>query len=222
MRRIAFLAAVALVIAVLAACTAPAASPRAGGVAATAAYRARAVAASTPAAPGPFICSRPVLDSPWDYSGAATTFTSGQYPGLPTFGSAGTDFASATAGIIVPAGDNTAAARANDYRVNGTVVYFEPGVHDIEATMDSGHDSYYVGGYDSASGKAVLDGVDGATDGTGLGGDYFTSSTTEASGASNVVGDTWEYLTIENYTTTLNSTEILGEVSGDRRRHCRR
>lgn len=207
MRRIAFLAGVALVIAVLAACTAtaraPAASPRAG-----------AVAAGAPAAPGPFICGRPVLDSPWDYRGAATTFTSGQYPGLPTFGSAGTDFPSATAGIIVPAGDNTAAALANDYRVNGTVIYFEPGTHDIETTMDSGHDSDYVGGYAPSQGKAVIDGVDGATDGTGTGGDYFTSSTTEASGASNVVNDKWQYLTIENYTTISNSTPVLGEVSG--------
>ena len=175
---------------------------------------ARAASGSgAPTVPGPLICGQAVLDSPWNYTGGATTFTSGQYAGLPTFGSAGTNFPSQTSGIIVPAGNNTAAAMAGTYKLNGYVVYFAPGMHDIEATMNSGHDSVYVGGYTSGLGSAVLNGVDGATEGTGHGGDTFTQSTTENSN-SNVINDTWEYLTVENFTTFNNNTEILGETTG--------
>ena len=80
--------------------------------------------------------------------------------------------------------------------------------------MYSGHDSAYVGGYTPAAGKTIMDGVDGATNGTGLGGSYFTLSTTEGPGVNNIVNDTWEYLTITNFSTTVNSTNVLGETNG--------
>lgn len=166
--------------------------------------------AGAPSVPGPVICGQPVLDSPWYYDGGATTFTSGQYPGLPTFGAAGTDFPAATAGVIVPAGNNTAAAAAADYQLDDTVVYFEPGVHDVEAGMYTGYGSAYVGGWNAGSGEAVIDGVDGATDGTGTGGNRLSES--QASSNSNV-DDDWEYLTIENYTSSLGNS-VMGNING--------
>jgi parallel beta-helix repeat protein len=166
--------------------------------------------AGAPASPGPVICGQPILDSPWDYAGGASAFASGEYPGLPTFGSAGANFPNATAGIIVAPGNNTAAAIAADYQLNNTVVYFEPGQHDIEAGMYTGHGSAYVGGWDAGSGEAVISGVDGATNGTGVGGARLSES--QASPNSNV-DDTWEYLTVENYTSSRGNS-VMGNVNG--------
>jgi hypothetical protein len=151
-----------------------------------------------------------VLDSPWSYAGAATTFTSGEYPGLPTFGSPGTDFPAASRGIIVPAGDNTNAADSGAYKVNNAVVNFEPGMHDITTGMYTGHDSAYVGGYTVSAGKAVIDGVHGATHGTGLGGSYLDLS---APSFGSLVADAWEYLTIENYTSSAAGS-VMGNING--------
>jgi hypothetical protein len=112
--------------------------------------------------------------------------------------------------MVVPPGDNTSAAVNGAYNVNNTVVYFEPGVHKIRGVMYTGHDSAYVGGYTAAAGKAVLDGVDGATQGTGKGGSPLAYST-PSSGDS--VHDTWEYLTIKNYTSSQNNS-VMGNVNG--------
>ena len=168
-------------------------------------------APSAPAAPAApvRICNQPILNSPWYYDGGASTFTSGQYPGLPTFGAAGTDFPAATSGMIVPAGNNTAAGNAGTYNVNNTVVYFEPGQHIMAGTY-TGNNSDYVGGYTAALGSAVINGVDGGTGGTGVGGSTFTASI--ASSGHNVY-DTWEYLTIENFLSTVNGG-VIGDVNG--------
>jgi len=157
------------------------------------------------------ICGQPVLESPWDYNGAPGTYsTSGSPAGLPTFGSAGTDFPSATSVMVVAAGDNTSDAGAGVYNVDNTVVYFEPGVHEIETVMYTGHDSAYVGGYTGAAGKAIIDGVDGATGGTGKGGSRLAYSTPSSG---NNVHDVWEYLTIKNYTSSANNS-VMGNVNG--------
>jgi hypothetical protein len=166
-----------------------------------------------PGAPpaGTSVCGTPVLDSPWGYDGAPGTFTAATEPeGLPTIGSAKSTFPWAKQIIVVPPGDNTQAAAQADYQVNEAVVYFEPGVHKMTGTMYAGHNSAYVGGYTANLGKAVIDGVDGATNGTGLGGSPVAVST---SSSGDNVYDTWEYLTIENYTSSLNSS-ILGNVNG--------
>ena len=169
-----------------------------------------AAGTSAPAAGTP-VCGQAILDSPWDYRGAPGTFTDSRRPaGLPTFGRAGTDFPAARALVVVPAGDNTSAALSGRFNVNNAVVYFEPGVHRIRSVMYTGHDSAYVGGYDPADGKAILDGVDGATDGTGTGGSFLASSTPSSG---NIVRDTWKYLTIENYTASQNNS-IMGNVNG--------
>jgi parallel beta-helix repeat protein len=160
---------------------------------------------------GTSVCGQKILDAPWNYSGVAGTYTtSGSPAGLPTFGSAGTNFPSATSLIVVPPGDNTAEADTGQYNVDNTVVYFEPGEHDIKNGMYTGHDSAYVGGYTRAAGKAIINGVDGATNGTGLGGTVLAYSTPSSG---NDVADAWEYLTIENYTSSRNSS-VMGEVNG--------
>lgn len=170
---------------------------------------AAAPGSSAPATPGPLICGSPVLNSPWYYDGGASTFTSGEYPGLPTFGSAGTDFPAATAGMIIPAGDNTAAGHAGTYNVNNTVVYVEPGQH-IWAGAYVGHNSYWIGGYTPALGRAIINGVDGGTGGTGVGGAGFGIST--PSSGSNIYV-TYEYLTMENMAASENGA-IVGDVNG--------
>ena len=174
------------------------------------AAQALAATKSAPAA-GRAICGRPVLRSRWHYDGPPGVFrTSGAHRGLPTFGTAGSDFPAARSIIAVAAGDNSAAADAGNYEVNHAIVYFEPGRHVIRGVMYTGHDSVYVGGYTATAGGAVLDGVDGATSGTGLGGSFLSSSTASSG---NNVHDTWEYLTIKNYTASRNNS-IMGNVNG--------
>ena len=111
---------------------------------------------------------------------------------------------------MVPAGNNTAAAGGGAYNVDHAVVYFDPGIHQIENVMYTGHDTAYVGGYTPAAGKAVLDGVNGATGSTGKGGSRLANSTPSSG---NNVYDTWEYLTIKNFTSSLNNS-VMGNVNG--------
>jgi parallel beta-helix repeat protein len=170
----------------------------------------RGVATGAPGRGQP-VCGQAVLDAPWHYDGPAGTFrTSGRPAGLPTFGAAGTDFPGAQSIMVVPAGDNTAAALAGTYNVDHTVVYFEPGLHRIRDLMYTGHNSAYVGGYTARAGKAIIDGVDGATDGTGKGGSPLAYSTPSSG---NNVYDTWMYLTVRNYAASENSA-VLGNVNG--------
>jgi hypothetical protein len=168
---------------------------------------------STGSAPtsGTAVCNTSLLDAPWTYHGPAGTFTASSAPkGLPTFGSGGTDFPGATKLVVVPAGDNSEAAQAADYQVDHAVVYFDPGEHKISTTLFAGHDSAYVGGYTAALGKAVIDGVDGATAGTGKEGGSFEVATASSG---STVDDTWEYLTVKNYASSLNSS-VMGNVNG--------
>lgn len=166
-----------------------------------------AVAPASPAG----ICGRAVLHSPWRYNGRAATYTARHEPkGLPTFGSAKSDYPSATKIIIVPAGNNTAAAARADYQVNHAIVYFDPGVHQLKEGMYTGHNTVYIGGYSPSRGVAVLDGVAGATDGTGRGGARLADS---KASTGNDVYDTWEYLTIKDFTSSLNNA-VMGNVNG--------
>jgi hypothetical protein len=156
------------------------------------------------------ICGQPILDSPWNYNGAPGTYTtSGKPAGLPTFSAAGTDFPHATSVLVVAAGDNTSAGDSGAYQVNNTVVYFEPGIHTIQDGMYTGHNSAYVGGYTVAVGKAIIDGVNGATT-TGNGGAYLSLSKPSAN---SLVNNTWEYLTIKNYTSSQNNS-VMGNING--------
>ena len=107
------------------------------------------------------MCGTSILNSPYSYNGGATTFTSGQF-GLPTFGTAGTDFPNATNGVIIPAGNNTTAAGNGTYQADHTVFYWEPGEHIQEGIMYVGINSAFVGGYTAGLGEATIDGVNGA------------------------------------------------------------
>jgi hypothetical protein len=156
------------------------------------------------------ICGQPILDSPWTYSGEPGHYTSSGIPaGLPTFGAAGTDFPRATSILVVRAGDNTSAATSGGYQVDNTVVYFEPGNHTIQGVMYTGRNSVYVGGYSGAAGKAIIDGVNGGT-ATGNGGSYLSLSKSSRDSPAN---NTWEYLTIRNYTSSQNGA-VMGNVNG--------
>ena len=201
---------VAGAVCVLSSCTGGSAPPVKQGHPGQAATGATVLPKSTAPSRGTPVCDQPILKSPWNYDGAPGTFTAASEPkGLPTFGSAGTDFPSATSILVVAAGDNTSAASNAAYALNNTVIYFEPGDHRIENTMNVGHNTAYVGGYVAAVGKAVIDGVNGATNGTGVGGSQATSSTPASNGN---VYDTYEYLTIQGFTSSNNSS-ILGNTS---------
>ena len=164
------------------------------------------VAPSAPAA----ICGSKALRSPWRYDGRVGTYTAKREPkGLPTFGSAKSDFPSATKIIVVPAGNNTVAAVRADYQVSHAIVYFEPGIHQLKDGMYTGHNSVYIGGYSPSRGGAILDGVAGATDGTARGDARLAES---KSSSGNNVYDTWDYLTIRNFTSSLNNS-VMGNVN---------
>ncbi len=166
-------------------------------------------ASGAPASPTP-VCGTSVLNSPYSYNGAAGTYTtSGSPAGLPTFGAAGTDFPTATKIVVIPAGNNSAAAGTGTYEPSNVIYYFEPGTHQING-MYTGHDSVYIGGYNASAGKAIIDGVDGATGGTGKGGNIL-SVAKPSSG--NVVNATWEYLTIKNFASNENNS-VMGNVNG--------
>lgn len=154
--------------------------------------------------PGPQVCGQQVLRSPFRYHGSAvSTASSGTYPGLPTFGRRGTDFPAATKIVVIPPGDNTGPATGGSYGASHTVFYFEPGHHVIRQGMFTGDKSLYVGGYTPAAGAAVLDGASG-TSGNKL--SVSQSGVTDAD-------QTWEYLTIKNFTSSQNDA-VLGDENG--------
>ena len=140
---------------------------------------ARAAVSSAPTSPVA-VCGQAVLNSPYSYAGAATSFTSGEF-GLPTFGAAGTDYPSATTGIVVPAGNN-ASANWDAINNDNTVVYFEPGDH-TNTNVSPGNNSAYLGGFTSALGEAAIDG-------TGQPGQTITSDNANV---------TFKYLTVKNF-----------------------
>jgi hypothetical protein len=171
-------------------------------------------APGTSAAPvaGTRVCGQPVLDSPWNYDGPAGTFTtSGKPAALPTFGTAGTDFPHAKEVVVIPAGNNTVPAATERYLVPNVVFYFEPGMHYLEAGMYTSPYSAYVGGYTNRLGKAIINGVDGGTNGTGRGGAYLNV----AVGGEILHDQTWEYLTIENYSSAEDSNAVMGEAANN-------
>ncbi len=156
---------------------------------------------------GTRVCGRPILQSPYHYDGAATSFRSGQY-GLPTYGSPGSAYPGVTRGVIILAGHNTAAAGNGGYGLNHVIYYFEPGEHVIQTSMYTGDDSVYLGGYSPSAGPAVINGVNGGTV-SGDGSSYLSSS---RSGVANA-NQTWEYLTIENFGASENNA-VLGNENG--------
>jgi parallel beta-helix repeat protein len=186
-----------------------------GGVVATATgVFTTGTSSSPPSAPAgaTSVCNQSILNSPYSYDGPAATFTAETAPdGLPTFGSSGTDFPTMTSLMVIPDGDNSADGHSGAYNNANTIHYFTPG-HHIMNGMYAGHDSVYIGGYSVADGKAIVDGVDGATDGTGAGGGNFSLATPAVPGT-NISRNTWMYLTVKNYASSLNGS-VMGNVNG--------
>ena len=148
-----------------------------------------------------------ILDSRYTYDGQPGTFNvSGSPSGLPTFGSAGSDFPDYTRIVVISAGNNTMAAVAGRYGADHTIFYFEPGRHVIQDGMVTGDHSIYIGGYDSSGGSAILDGVNGGAP-KGVGGSYLSVSSPGVVNAD----QTWEYLTIENFATSQNNAVMGNE-----------
>ena len=136
-------------------------------------------------APKTSVCSQPVLNSPYHYDGntgpSVTAFTSGEH-GLPTYGSAGTDYPHVTAGYIVSAGNNSGVSAAT-LNADDVLIYFQPGDHTHLTFIEPGNYSVFVGGYSPRTGEAEID--NGGNPGNTIG-----------SYSSHV---TIEYLTIANF-----------------------
>lgn len=128
------------------------------------------------------VCGRSILNSPYNYDGAAGSYPSGR-AGLPTYGTPGSDFPHDTAGVVLPAGKHS--YPSYELRPN-TVYYLLPGEH-IGSLMADANDSF-VGGL--ANGVPTI-----------LTGDYSGSQWGIDSNSSdgNQSGVTIEYLTIEKF-----------------------
>ena len=121
------------------------------------------------------VCGQPILNSPYNYTGATGPYRSG-VAGLPTYGREGTAFPNATTGVVLP-------AQTRDYqnwelRPN-TVYYLEPGTH--TGSFEANTNDAFVGGYRNSQ-RTVMSGnyggnawaVDGYADSTGITVEYLT------------------------------------------------
>ena len=135
--------------------------------------------------PGRLVCGQKILNSPFSYDGPAGSYSSGR-PGLPTYGSPGSDFPNATAGRMAPAGTHSYAS----YQLApNTVYYLLPGVH--VGSFQANENDAFVGGL--ANGQpTVLSGEYGE--------DHWAIDSNSSAG--NQPGVTIEYLTIEKYLPT--------------------
>jgi hypothetical protein len=145
------------------------------------------------------VCGQPILQSPFNYDGAAGSYVSGT-PGLPTYGSPGSDFPNDLAGIVLPTG--THSYQAYEMQTD-TVYYLLPGEH-IGGIMAVSGDAF-VGGY--AGGQASV-----------LTGNYSTTmhwaiDSNQANGDQS--GVTIEYLTVKEYDTKSNSAAINPDSNTD-------
>jgi hypothetical protein len=133
------------------------------------------------------ICGRPILHSPYHYDGAAGSYSSGT-AGLPTFGTAHSDFPDDTAGVVLP-------AQTKNYQnwqlSPDTVYYLEPGVH--IGSFSANTKDVFVGGYSGRTGATLSGNYDG----------YPWAIASDS--ASDV---TIEYLTIEKYQPVVNQVAI--------------
>lgn len=88
---------------------------------------ARPASSDVPGPEGPVarICGQPILDSPYNYDGAAGKYLSGA-AGLPTYGTPHSDFPHDTAGVVLPSGNHGYMS----YELSpDTVYYLLPGQH---------------------------------------------------------------------------------------------
>ncbi len=175
-------------------------SPSPSSVPPTAPSPTASATSSSPAPPAPGsdpgaagqVCGQPVLNSPYNYDGAAGPYSSGT-AGLPTYGTPGSDFPNATAGAVLATG-------TKDYEsyqlAPDTVYYLLPGTH--------------IGSFAANAGDAFVGGLANGV-GTVLSGNYsqgeqwaIDSNSTDG----NQPGVTVEYLAIEKFTPGQNAAAI--------------
>jgi parallel beta-helix repeat protein len=145
------------------------------------------------------VCGQPVLRSPFNYDGPAGPYASGT-PGLPTFGTPGSDFPHDTAGVVLPTGRRSYLSYQLRPR---TVYYLLPGKH-VSTFMANTGDAF-VGGF--AKGRASV-----------ISGEYrpemswaIDSNSTDGDQA----GVTIEYLTIEKFRPDGNAAAINQDANTD-------
>jgi Right handed beta helix region len=144
------------------------------------------------------VCGQPMLRSPFTYHGKSGSYLSGT-AGLPTFGTAGSNFPRAKSGAVLPLGNHYYPS----YELQpDTVYYMLPGTH-VGAIQADENDAF-VGGYWNGQGAA-------------LSGDY--SSGGQAIDSNSTIGDqtgvTIEYLMIEKYTPNPDAAAINQEANSD-------
>ena len=142
------------------------------------------------------VCGQPVLKSPFSYDGPAGKYASGT-PGLPTYGTANSDFPHATAGVVIPTGTHNYLS----YKLKpDTVYYMLPGSHSGGIQANKG--DAFVGGF--ANGKSTV-----------LNGNYSSGAQAIDSNASdgNQPNVTIEYLTIEKYQPNDDAAAINEEAN---------
>lgn len=142
------------------------------------------------------VCGQPVLKSPFSYDGPAGTYASGT-PGLPTYGTAKSDFPHATAGVVIPTGTHNYLS----YKLKpDTVYYLLPGTHSGGIQANKG--DAFVGGF--ANGTSTV-----------LNGNYSSGAQAIDSNASdgNQPNVTIEYLTIEKYQPNDDAATINEEAN---------
>ena len=152
-----------------------------------------------PTGPAAAVCGQPILNSPYNYDGASGSYSSGT-AGLPTFGTAGSDFPNDTAGDVLPVETKD----YESYQLNpNTVYYLLPGTH--------------IGSFAADTGDAFVGGLANGTP-TVLSGNYsqneqwaIDSNMTNG----NQTGVTIEYLTIEKFTPGQNAAAINQDTNTD-------
>lgn len=161
-----------------------------------AAHHARTI--SAPTSPSVKVCGQQVQESPYSYDGPAGSYTSGT-AGLPTFGSAGTDFPDATAGKVLPPGTES---YQWDQLSPDTVYYFKPG-------------GTYIGHFQADSGDVFIGGYTASLGGAILSGNYNTNLNyaIDAKPGSNTPNVMIEYLTIERFLPPVNNTAVNQSAS---------
>ena len=136
------------------------------------------------------LCGSVALSSPFHYDGPAGRYSSGK-AGLPTYGTAGSDFPDATAGVVLAAGTHSYAS----YQLSpDTVYYLLPGVH--------------VGTLQSDKGDAFVGGLSGGTLSV-MSGNYSENEAIDSNFSDgNQPGVTIEYMTIEKFLAQGNGAAI--------------
>ena len=145
---------------------------------------------------GTAVCGQPILNSPFSYDGPAGAYSSGT-PGLPTYGTANSDFPRDTAGVVLATGVKNFLS----YQLKPeTVYYLVPGTHVGGIQADEG--DAFVGG--RSNGKSTI-----LTGKYSYGGQAIDSNVSDG----NQSDVTIEYLTIQKYQPNDDAAAVNQEAN---------